>query len=71
MNEAFVKRKPVKIILVSGDGDYKKMVELLIKKHKLTKLLFPNKHWSSLYKDLDDSYFAKLYTKDMRKLLSK
>jgi len=69
MNEVFVKNKPVKVVLVSGDGDYKKMVELLIKKNKFRKILFPNRQWSSLYKSLDDRYFAKIYTPDMRKIL--
>ena len=42
-----------KIILVSGDGDYKKLVEYLIKKNKFKKILFPNKKFaSSLYKNL-------------------
>jgi uncharacterized LabA/DUF88 family protein len=69
MNEVFVKNKPIKVVLVSGDGDYKKMVELLIKKNKFRKILFPNKKWSSLYKDLRDTYFAKLYVPDMRHIL--
>jgi hypothetical protein len=69
MNEVFVKNKPIKVVLVSGDGDYKKMVGLLIKKGKFRKILFPNKKWSSLYKDLDDIYFAKLYVPDMRRIL--
>jgi uncharacterized LabA/DUF88 family protein len=69
MNEIFVKNKPVKVVLVSGDGDYKKIVELLIKKNKFRKILFPNKKWSSLYKDLDDRFFAKIYTPEMRNIL--
>jgi uncharacterized LabA/DUF88 family protein len=69
MNEVFVKKKSIKVVLVSGDGDYKKMVSLLIKKNKFVKLLFPNRKWSSLYKKLDDRYFAKLYTPDIRKIL--
>jgi uncharacterized LabA/DUF88 family protein len=42
-----------KIIIVSGDGDYKKLVEYLISKNKFKKILFPNKKFaSSLYKSL-------------------
>lgn len=42
-----------KIVLVSGDGDYKKLVEYLIEKDKFEKILFPNKKFaSSLYKEL-------------------
>ena len=41
----------IKIILVSGDGDYWRMVDYLIKKDKFEKLLVPNKHaLSSLYR---------------------
>lgn len=41
-----------KIILVSGDGDYKKLVNYLIFKGKFEKILFPNKKFaSSLYKE--------------------
>lgn len=40
-----------KVILVSGDGDYWRMVDYLIKKNKFEKLLAPNKdNLSSLYK---------------------
>ena len=39
-----------KVILVSGDGDYWRMVDYLIKKHKFAKLLSPSKvSTSSLY----------------------
>ena len=42
-----------KIVLVSGDGDYKKLVDFLIKKNRFEKILFPNKKFaSSLYKSL-------------------
>ena len=47
-----------KVFLVSGDGDYKKLVDFLIKKEKFGKLLFPNKKFaSSLYKRLGSEYF--------------
>lgn len=47
-----------KVVLVSGDGDYKKAVDYLIKKDKLEKILFPNKKFaSSLYKKLGSEYF--------------
>jgi len=40
-----------KIVLVSGDGDYKKLVDYLIQKDTFRKMLFPNKKFaSSLYK---------------------
>lgn len=40
-----------KVVLISGDGDYWRMVDYLIKKEKFEKLLVPNKNTlSSLYK---------------------
>lgn len=47
-----------KVILVSGDGDYKKLVEYLINKNKFRKILFPNKKFaSSLYKKLGSEFY--------------
>jgi uncharacterized LabA/DUF88 family protein len=47
-----------KVVLVSGDGDYKKMVDYLIKKGVFFKLLFPNKRFaSSLYKKLGSEFY--------------
>jgi len=47
-----------KIILISGDGDYRKIVDYLICKNKFKKILFPNKKFaSSLYKDLGSEFF--------------
>ncbi|USN58015.1 MAG: hypothetical protein H6767_06795 [Candidatus Peribacteria bacterium] len=42
-----------KVVLISGDGDFKILLEYLIKKNRLEKILFPNKKFtSSLYKDV-------------------
>lgn len=47
-----------KFLLVSGDGDYKKVVDYLLKKDKFKKILFPNKKFaSSLYKGLGSESF--------------
>lgn len=47
-----------KILLISGDGDYKKLIDYLISKNKFKKILFPNKKFvSSLYKKLGSEYF--------------
>jgi len=47
-----------KIILVSGDGDYKKLVDYLIKKNKFKKIIFPNRKFaSSLYKKLGSELY--------------
>ena len=36
-----------KIVLVSGDGDFKILVDYLVKKQRLLKVLFPNKVFAS------------------------
>ncbi|MBP6858893.1 MAG: NYN domain-containing protein [Candidatus Pacebacteria bacterium] len=51
-----------KIVIISGDGDYKKVVDYLIKKDRFKKILFPNKHFaSSLYKHFGAEFFDYLY----------
>lgn len=50
-----------KIILVSGDGDYKSLVDFLIKENRFEKILFPDRQFrSSLYKELSNKYFSYL-----------
>ena len=50
-----------KIVLVSGDGDYKKLVSFLIKKDLFEKLLMPNKKFaSSLYNSIGSKYYTYL-----------
>lgn len=50
-----------KLLLVSGDGDYKKLVDYLIKKSLFKKILFPNRKFaSSLYKQISWQYFDHL-----------
>lgn len=59
-----------KIVLISGDGDYKKMVYYLVEKHKFKKILFPNKKYaSSLYKALGSEYFD--YIENLRSYIDK
>lgn len=43
-----------KFVLVSGDGDYIKMVKFLIKKELFDKVLFPWPRYSSLYKPVKE-----------------
>lgn len=58
MKKLYEKEKFDKIILVSGDGDYKRMVDFLIEEGRFKKVLFPNgKFASSLYKKLGSEYF--------------
>jgi uncharacterized LabA/DUF88 family protein len=57
-----------KIVLVSGDGDYNKMVKYLVTKNKFKKILFPNKKFaSSLYKDLGSEFFD--YLENLKKYI--
>jgi len=49
-----------KIILVSWDWDYCKLVNYLIEKEKFEKILFPNKKYSSLYKKINYNYWINL-----------
>ncbi len=50
-----------KIILVSGDGDYMKVVDYAISKSKLEKILFPDrKRASSLYRSLPLNFWNDL-----------
>ncbi len=57
--KAMYKKEPFdKLVLVSGDGDYKSLVDFLIKENKLLKILFPNKRfYSSLYKSLGSEFY--------------
>ncbi len=55
-----------KIVLVSGDGDYIKPVKYLIKRDLFKKILFPNKNYSSLYKQIQDRYSVNISVKDVQ-----
>ena len=58
MKRLYKKEDFKKIIIVSGDGDYKDLVDFLIEEKRLGKILFPNKKFaSSLYKKLGSEYF--------------
>jgi uncharacterized LabA/DUF88 family protein len=58
MKRLYKKEDFDKILLVSGDGDYKSLVSFLISERRFCKLLFPNKKYaSSLYKQLEPAYF--------------
>ena len=58
MKRMYQKESFDKLVLVSGDGDYKMLVDFLIKEDKFKKILFPNKDFaSSLYKKITRVYF--------------
>lgn len=57
MSKIADKEKFDNVILVSGDGDYYKMVKYLIEKDRFAKLLAPNRHsTSSLYRPFTPKY---------------
>lgn len=61
-----------KIVLVSGDGDYKMLVDFLIEENRFAKLLFPNRRYrSSLYKALPFKYVTYLDDPDVKRKVSK
>ena len=47
-----------KIVIISGDGDFKKLVSYFISKDRFEKILFPNRRFaSSLYSELGSERF--------------
>lgn len=69
MMKALVERKDFdKMILVSGDGDYKSLVDYLIEKKAFFKILFPNKQFaSSLYRNLSPQFRDALDSEGVRR----
>lgn len=67
MRELLEKEAFEKVVLVSGDGDYKRMVSYLIEIGRFEKILLPNKATaSSLYKGLSSKYYDYLDSPAMR-----
>lgn len=59
------------VVLVSGDGDYKILVDFLIEEKRFKKALFPNKKFaSSLYKTIGSEFFDYLENPDTKKKIS-
>ncbi len=72
MKKIYKKEIIDKIILVSGDGDYKMLVDFLIEEEKFEKILFPNqKKASSLYKKITRKYFDDLSRDGIRNKIGK
>jgi uncharacterized LabA/DUF88 family protein len=68
MKRLYMKDKFDKVVLVSGDGDYKMLVDFLIEQEKFEKILFPNRRYrSSLYKPLSMQYIAYLDDPDVKR----
>ncbi|MEX1112489.1 MAG: NYN domain-containing protein [Candidatus Andersenbacteria bacterium] len=61
-----------RVVLVSGDGDYRMMVDFLIDENRLKKILFPDqRRASSLYKKIDLKYRADLSATDVRRKIGR
>jgi uncharacterized LabA/DUF88 family protein len=68
MKKLYQKEAFDKIVLISGDGDYKRLVDFLIEEKRFKKILFPNNEFaSSLYKSLGSEYYAYLSDKNVKK----
>ncbi len=68
MKRLYLKEKFSKVVLVSGDGDYKMLVDFLIDENRFEKILFPDgKRRSSLYKSIGIKYFAALDSPDIKR----
>lgn len=68
MKRIHLKEKFDKVIIVSGDGDYKMLVDFLIEQNKFEKILFPNRRYrSSLYKSILIKYVAYLDDADVKR----
>lgn len=61
-----------RVVLVSGDGDYKMLVDFLIEEGRFEKILFPDtKRASSLYKQITRKYFDGLDREGVRRKIEK
>lgn len=72
MKKLYYKEITGRIVLVSGDGDYKQLVDFLIGEDKFEKILFPDqKRASSLYKSVDLKYRADLGSEGVKNKIKK
>lgn len=72
MEAMYEKKDFDKIIIVAGDGDYKILVDFLIKKARFGKILFPNKRSAStLYRKLGSEHFDYLDNKTIKSKIKK
>jgi uncharacterized LabA/DUF88 family protein len=72
MKKLYKKENFDKIVLVSGDGDYKPLVDFLIEENKFCKILFPSrKNISSLFKNMKAEYFDILDEPDIQNKINK
>lgn len=68
MKKIYYKEPFNNVVLVSGDGDYKQLVDFLITEKRFEKVLFPDAiRASSLYNKLGAQNFAALDDRDIRR----
>ena len=71
MKKKYKKEDFNKIVPVSGDGDYKILVDFLIEEKRFKKILFPNaKFASSLYKKIGSEFCDRLDSPGVRAKIS-
>jgi len=71
MKKMYKKEEFDRALLVSGDGDYKKLVDFLIEENKFKKILFPNKKFaSSLYDNFGSEFFDWLENDSIKNKIS-
>lgn len=71
MKKLYLKEDFEKVVLVSGDGDYKTLIDFLIEENRFAMLLFPNKKFSSsLYKKIKSDHKSFLDDFDVKKKIS-
>lgn len=59
-----------RILIVSGDGDYKMLVDFLVEEERFERILFPNGRFaSSLYNSLDNKYKLSIDRETVRKFI--
>jgi len=72
MKKMYKKEDFEKIILVSGDGDYKPLVDFLVEEKRFAKILFPDGgRASSLFKKISTTYFDALDSVYIRSKIEK
>ncbi|MFH1089652.1 MAG: NYN domain-containing protein [Candidatus Uhrbacteria bacterium] len=72
MKKMYKNEIPNKVVLLSGDGDYKILVDFLLEENKLKKILFPNGRFaSSLYKKLGSEFFDSIDKPDIKNKIQK
>jgi len=72
MKRLYLREEFDKVVLVSGDGDYKMLVDFLIEEGRLEKVLFPKQRYaSSLYNTIGEWYRADLSASGTRKKIGK